>query len=844
MKKLIFALSSCLCFGAFADIPAGYVTEGLSAYWDAIDNQGTGSHDAAATTWVDIVGNRTFQLTGTTWEDKCLKFAGSASSYGAMTDAAAMEVFDSRQAASKHVTVELVFKYDDATTSEGVIIQAQSAAKVAIGRMFSALVMYYSSRDSGDVTGLMAVPRDAFYTVAVPYYNANGEVWVSKDTYHNASVPSYWNPKFVSGASDSQVTLGMTTAGGSCFKGRLYAVRVYNCKLTADQVRQNYNVDKLRYLYEPAGTVVAGTVTVGGTVFTAGETILFDPAASTLTIDDATDATLSLDATGLELTKGTVALANGASRTLERLDNLTVGADATLRLPSDGLYVTGTLTAEAGATVKGPGTLIGTAATCPAGLTLADGATYLCATGSSFTWPSSGVAYIPAGVVEADITTDDVAKIAGLEKIVFLGEASTVTYKLAEAWTFAVPVEGPGTVSVANAGQVTILGDNRNLTGCFTFDNTPVVVSNRYGLGSAVTKACTVKFGDLSDALRFGGAGLTNDVPLQVYKSTVANGLVLGPDNADETLVLNGGFLVMDNENIYLYLRNRIRIGGGVFGLEKKQWHYINALTDPVELWFDRDSKMRGDKMLWYGNIQMHIGWDEPERIYFIALYTGINSSAAPSMTFCGDELLYLGYITGTGTLNLNGHDQSVPMISRQYGSPLHVTSATPAVLKVTSVSTEDNSKRMNVAFSGAAGFNYSVPGTITNELFDTYSDTTGPLTVSTGALRVTGKAGWGGTNVTVCAGARLIVASAAAPHMFGDKKVLGHSTTTDLAVEKGGVLELEDGTATVRSYAYDGAFVPAGNYTSASGVGIEGAGVLRVRSSAPCEPGLLLIFR
>ena len=596
----------------------------------------------------------------------------------------------------------------------------------------------------------------------------------------------------------------------------------------------------------PAGVVVAGTVTVDGTVFKAGETIVSDPSTSTLTIDDATDAMLSLDVrmTGLELAKGTVALANGASRTLERLDGLTLGADATLRLPSDGLYVTGALTAEAGATVKGPGTLIGTAATCPAGLTLAEGATYLCATGSSFTWPSSGVAYIPAGVVEADITADDVAKVSGLEKIVFLGEASTVTYKLAEAWMFAVPVEGPGTVAVSNAGRVTILGDNRHLTGCFTFDNTLVVVSNRYGLGSAVTKACTVKFGDQSDALRFGGAGLTNDVPLQVYKSTVSDGLVLGPDNADETLVLNGGFLVMDNANISLYLRNRIRIGGGVFGLEKKQWHYIYALTDPVELWFDRDSKMRGDKMLWYGNIQMHVGWDDPEKIYFIALYVGKSGSVPPSMTFYGDELLYLTYISGSGTLNLNGHDQSVPMISRQYGNPLHVTSATPAVLKVTRVSTEDNYKRMNVAFSGSAGFNCSVPGTITNELFDTYSDTTGPLTISTGALRVTGKAGWGGTNVTVCAGARLIVASAAAPHMFGDKKVLGRSTTTDLAVEKGGVLELEDGSATVRSYAYDGAFVPAGNYTSASGVGIEGAGVLRVRSSAPCELGMMLILR
>ena len=462
-------------------------------------------------------------------------------------------------------------------------------------------------------------------------------------------------------------------------------------------------------------------------------------------------------------------------------------------------------------------------------------------------WPTTpgARAFVPKDVM-VTVGEEDFAKVAVLGEIFVSAGGRVVFPATPRGFELTAAVTGNGKLEFYDSDLVVLNGDSSELMspGAFFFSNSCVIVSNRYALGSAVTGTCTAYFGDRSDALRFGGAGLTNDVPLQVYKSTVAAGLVLGPDNADETLVLNGGFLVMDNERVDLYLRNRIRIGGGVFGMEKKQWHYINALTDPVELWFDRDSKMRGDKMLWYGNIQMHIGWDEPERVYFIALYTGINGSASPSMTFYGDELLSLGYITGSGSLNLNGHDQTVPMISRQYGNPLHVTSVAPAVLKVTNVSTEDYCKRMNVAFSGAAGFNYSVPGTITNELFDTYSDTTGPLTVSTGALRVTGKAGWGGTNVTVCAGARLIVSSAAAPHMFGDKKVLGRSTTTDLAVEKGGVLELEGGTATVRSYAYDGAFVPAGNYTSASGVGIEGAGVLRVRSGAPCEPGLLLIFR
>ena len=126
------------------------------------------------------------------------------------------------------------------------------------------------------------------------------------------------------------------------------------------------------------------------------------------------------------------------------------------------------------------------------------------------------------------------------------------------------------------------------------------------------------------------------------------------------------------------------------------------------------------------------------------------------------------------------------------------------------------------------------------------YSDRVeaGPLTISTGALRVTGKAGWGGTNVTVRAGARLAVSSDSAERMFGDRMVLGRPTATHLAVERGGVLELEGGMATVRSYSYDGTCVPAGSYTSASGVGIEGAGVLRVRWSSRHAPGMMILLR
>ena len=47
---------------------ASYVQDGLIAQWDAIDNEGTGTHNPNATVWKDLKGNRDLTLQGNgTW---------------------------------------------------------------------------------------------------------------------------------------------------------------------------------------------------------------------------------------------------------------------------------------------------------------------------------------------------------------------------------------------------------------------------------------------------------------------------------------------------------------------------------------------------------------------------------------------------------------------------------------------------------------------------------------------------------------------------------------------------------------------------------------------------------
>ena len=72
--KLIAVLSVILCVaGAFAASTADYVQAGLVTHFDAIDNEGTGTHNASATKWKDLKGSASITLaSGASWGDKYL----------------------------------------------------------------------------------------------------------------------------------------------------------------------------------------------------------------------------------------------------------------------------------------------------------------------------------------------------------------------------------------------------------------------------------------------------------------------------------------------------------------------------------------------------------------------------------------------------------------------------------------------------------------------------------------------------------------------------------------------------------------------------------------------------
>ena len=109
MKKrfVLFAAIAALGMAAPAATytSASYVQDGLIAQWDAIDNEGTGTHNPNATVWKDLAGHNDLTIVagrGSEWRRGVAFFmntkaAGLAAAYGTET-------------ATTYKTIEVLFK--------------------------------------------------------------------------------------------------------------------------------------------------------------------------------------------------------------------------------------------------------------------------------------------------------------------------------------------------------------------------------------------------------------------------------------------------------------------------------------------------------------------------------------------------------------------------------------------------------------------------------------------------------------------------------------------------------------------------------------------------------------
>ena len=129
-SPVAFGIGLCMvCAHVDAAATSRYVQDGLVAHWDGVENAGAGApHDASASTWKDLVGGKEFSLTGVTVNADRMTFAGTQSSYGALSEADTTATFE----LAKTGTVEIVYA-SSSSADHQILLQSSTASGIAYG---------------------------------------------------------------------------------------------------------------------------------------------------------------------------------------------------------------------------------------------------------------------------------------------------------------------------------------------------------------------------------------------------------------------------------------------------------------------------------------------------------------------------------------------------------------------------------------------------------------------------------------------------------------------------------------------------------------------------------------
>lgn len=211
---------------------AEYAQNGLVALWDGIDNLADGQHHDDATVWKDKVAGYEFALNNVGIGKSFLEFDGSTS-YGEMTSAASAFPSGAK-------TVEIVIKLD--SEGDGIALHGPSGSGVTFGpyKNGSAYTILLSNAKS-DIT--YASPGVAEINTFSTVYNASSApVGLNLNgTAVGSSTKEYY------GRPDTSAWLGCRTKA-TYFPCKIYAIRVYNRVLDADEIAQNAAIDRARFM--------------------------------------------------------------------------------------------------------------------------------------------------------------------------------------------------------------------------------------------------------------------------------------------------------------------------------------------------------------------------------------------------------------------------------------------------------------------------------------------------------------------------------------------------------------------------------------------------------------------
>ena len=210
---------------------ADYVQDGMLVQWDGIDNAGTGAHNPNATVWKDLKGSCDLTLTDSAaWnaEGRALVVNGM-SAIGTGT-------------VPTYKTIEVVYKMK--TNVTGFLFTGGIREhEVICAKMGSSAWCYFAGTSDAKkyISRPFAAGEICFYAAQ---YGDDGKIAnVFKDVEEHAdgTTTETWGP-------GDTVAIGNRTTGGYPWNGEVYAIRLYNRRLTKAELAHNHRIDCKRFL--------------------------------------------------------------------------------------------------------------------------------------------------------------------------------------------------------------------------------------------------------------------------------------------------------------------------------------------------------------------------------------------------------------------------------------------------------------------------------------------------------------------------------------------------------------------------------------------------------------------
>ena len=234
-KAFLMAFSSAaLALTLSADTTytsASYVQSGLIAQWDGIDNAGTGTHDPTTNVWKDLVGSLDMTLTDKgswTFDGNALQVAGGgAGAQGA-------------SATPAYKTIEIVYRMT--ATGGRILFNSGITTRFVVFDGSGTQLYFDGSTDTKRIN--CSYDADKVRFAAATYDGST-----VSNLYFNGEVQTGVAHRNTWGTGDGKVAVGDRTLGKNYpWMGEVFAIRLYDRALTAEEIATNCAIDKARFL--------------------------------------------------------------------------------------------------------------------------------------------------------------------------------------------------------------------------------------------------------------------------------------------------------------------------------------------------------------------------------------------------------------------------------------------------------------------------------------------------------------------------------------------------------------------------------------------------------------------